>query len=220
MSSIPQWQWKDAAAMLESNTNMQAPQHFQEVLSILNSRNMATRTKGITKSFRLDEDILKKLNEQARNNNTSLNAEINSILRKYIDWDMLASKVGMIPVARPVLSEIFQNIMTKEQVIDLADKVSKEVIHETAHFMKGSLTLESFLSWLKTRMEYCSKVNCMIEDNYNNINPQIKLIFKHDLGKNWSIYHKIVLDYIFYHILRKTNVQIEASDSTLILCLK
>jgi hypothetical protein len=203
--------------MLKSSTNMQAQQHFQEVLSILNGRNTATRTKGITKSFRLDEDTLEKLNEQAKNNNISLNAEINNILGKYVDWDMLASKVGMVPIARPILSEIFQNIMTKEQVIDLADRVSKDVILETAHFMKGSLTLESFLSWLKTRMEYCSKVNCVIEDNYN---PQIKIIFKHDLGENWSIYHKIVLDYIFYHILRKTNVQIEASDSTLILCLK
>ena len=208
---------EDAAAMLKSSTNMQAPQHFQEVLSILDGRNTANKTKGITKSFRLDEDTLRKLNEQAKINNTSLNSEINSVLRKYVDWDMLASKVGMIPLARPILSEIFQNIMTKEQVIDLADKVSKDVIRETAHFMKGSLTLESFLSWLKTRMEYCSKVNCVMEDNYN---PQIKIIFKHDLGENWSIYHKIVLDYIFYHILRKTNVQIEASDSTLILCLK
>lgn len=80
--------------------------------------------------------------------------------------------------------------------------------------MKGSLTLESFLPWPKTRMEYCSKVNCMIEDNYNNINPQIKLIFKHDLGENWSIYHKIILDNIFYELGTYT-VGIEATPTTL-----
>jgi hypothetical protein len=161
--------------MLASETN------GQHILSILNGRNITK--KSITKSFRVDEDVIKKIENEAKNNNTSLNAEINKILRKYVDWDMLADKVGMLPITKPIVYEIFQNIMTKEQVIDLADKVAKNTIRETAHFMKGSLILESFLPWLKTRMEYCSKVNCMIEDNYNNINPQIKLIFKHDLGE-------------------------------------
>lgn len=192
--------------MLASETN------GQHVLSILNGRN--TTKKSITKSFRIEEDIIKKIEDEAKNNNTSLNAEINNILRKYVDWDMLADKVGMLPITKPIVYEIFQNIMTKEQVIDLADKVAKNTIRETAHFMKGSLTLESFLPWLKTRMEYCSKVNCMIEDNYNNINPQIKLIFKHDLGKNWSIYHKIILDNIFYELGTYT-VGIEATPTTL-----
>ena len=200
---------------------MRAPGHFQEVLLILNGTNTATRTKGITKSFRLDTDIIRKLEQQAKNNNTSLNAEVNSILRKYVDWDMLASKVGMIPIARPILSEIFQNIMTKEQVIELANNVAKNVIRETAHFMNGSLTLESFLSWLKTRMQYCSAVSYWIENNNNyNNDPQIKIVFKHDLGENWSMYHKIVFEYIFYQILEKTNVQVETSDGTLILCFK
>jgi hypothetical protein len=131
---------------------------------------------------------------------------------------MLASKVGMIPIARPILSEIFQNIMTKEQVIELADKVAKNVISETAHFMKGSLTLESFLSWLKTRMEYSSKVNCTIEDSISYINPQIKIIFKHDLGENWSIYHKIIFERIFYEILGKKEVEIEISNTAISLC--
>ena len=98
----------------------------------------------MTKLFRLDEDMMTKLNEQAKNNNSSLNAEINSILRKYVEWDMLASKIGMMPVARPIVSEIFQNIMTKEQVIELADKVAKNVIRDTVHFMKGSVTLHHF----------------------------------------------------------------------------
>jgi hypothetical protein len=195
--------------MLASETN------GQHILSILNGRNITK--KSITKSFRVDEDVIKKIENEAKNNNTSLNAEINKILRKYVDWDMLADKVGMLPITKPIVYEIFQNIMTKEQVIDLADKVAKNVIREAAHFMKGSLTLDSFLPWLKTRMEYCSKVNCMIEDNYNNINPQIKLMFKHDLGENWSIYHKIILDNIFYEMGTYT-VGIEATPTTLQLC--
>jgi hypothetical protein len=147
---------------------------------------------------------------------------------------MFESKVGMIPIARPVLMEIFQNIMTKDQVIQLADKIAKNVIRETVIdladkvaknivseivlFTKGSLTLESFLSWLKTRMQHCSAVNYWVEDNYNNISPQIKVIFKHDLGENWSLYHKIIIEHIFYEILGQKEVEIEISGTTISLC--
>jgi hypothetical protein len=53
----------------------------------------------------------------------------------------------MLPIAKPIVYEM-KNIMTREQVIELADRVSKNVTRETAHFMKGSLTLNSFLLWL------------------------------------------------------------------------
>lgn len=192
---------------------------FQKVLLALKA-NDTKKIKGVTKSFRLDEDIITKIAQQAKNNNTSLNSEINNILRRYIEWDMLASKVGMVPIAKPVLSEIFQRIMTMEEVVDLANRVAKNAIREIAYFMKGNLTLESFLSWLKTRMERCSEVNYTIEEENNSPSSQIKMIFKHDLGKNWSIYHKIIVEYIFIEILEINTVETKVSATTLILCFK
>lgn len=188
-----------------SESNNQSSNQFQ-VLSVLNGRHITRKAKSVTKSFRIDEDIIAKINEQANNNNTSLNAEINNILRKYVEWDMLASKVGMIPI----ISEIFQNILTKEQVIDLADKVAKSVIRDTAHFMKGNLDLASFLSWLKTKMGHSLTMNYTMENNSHQI------IFKHDMGENWSIYHKIILDYILYEIGGYTVVT-EATSTALLL---
>jgi len=83
--------------------------------------------------------------------------------------------------------------------------------------MTANLTLESFSSWLKTRMEHCSELNYVIE---NSISPQIKIIFKHDMGENWSIYHKIILEYIFNEILGMNTFEINASNTTLILCFR
>jgi hypothetical protein len=198
--------------LLKSDTIKASESALQLVNCFL--RGNTAKSKGVTKSFRLDEDVIRKISLQARNNNTSFNAEINSILRKYVDWDMLASKVGMIPIARPILSEIFQNIMTKEQVIDLANNVAKNAIHEMVLFMKGNLTLELFLSWLITRMEHCSEVNYSIE----NTSPKPQLIFKHDLGENWSIYHKIIIEHIIHGMLKKYDVGIAISSTTISLC--
>ena len=205
--------------MLRSNTSSQVHSGFQEALLALNRTNSSRRTDSITKSFRLDEDIIRKIDQQARNNNTSLNAEINSILRKYVEWDMLANKIGMIPIARPILSEIFQSIMTKEQVINLANHTAKNAIREIAHFMKGGLTLRLFLSWFLTRMEYCSEINYAIE-NISSSHRQIRLIIKHDLGENWSIYHKIIIEYVFHEILQEATIEIAVSDTMLVLYFK
>jgi len=201
--------------MMMIGTANQRYSEFEKVLSVLSNNRI--KTNSITKSFRLDEDLITKITQEAKNNNTSLNAEINTLLRKYIEWDMLASKVGMIPIAKPVLSEIFQGIMTKE-VIDLANRVAKQAIREIVYFMTANLTLESFLSWLKTRMEHCSELNYVIEKN--SITPQIKIIFKHDMGENWSIYHKIILEYIFNEILGMNTFEINVSNTTLILCFR
>jgi len=198
-----------ATANSISNTD-----YFESISALVN--NNKCYGKGVTKSFRLYEDIVSKLDQQAKNNNVSLNAEINNILRKYVEWDMLANKVGMIPIAKPIVSEIFQKIMTKEQVIDLANNVAKNVICESVHFMKGSLTLESFLSWIKTRMEHCSNVNYSIDSNRH----QVKIIFKHDLGENWSIYHKLIVEQVLDKILAIKNFEIGASSTTLVISFK
>jgi hypothetical protein len=90
---------------------------YLQVLYALNGNGKAKKTSITTKSFRLDNDIISKIEQQASDNRTSLNAEVNNILRKYVEWDMLASKIGMIPIARPIISEIFQRIMTKKQAL-------------------------------------------------------------------------------------------------------
>lgn len=74
--------------MMVTGTASQGSTEFQEVLAALEGGNNIGKIKSITKSFRLDEDIISKIDRRARSNNTSLNAEINNILRKYVEWDM------------------------------------------------------------------------------------------------------------------------------------
>ena len=161
--------------MMINHTNGRSFGEFEEILSGLNSNN--TSEKGITKSFRIDEDVIRKIGQQAKNNNNSINAEVNILLRKCVEWDMLASKIGMISIARPVLSEIFQNIITEEEVIDLPERIAKNSVREIAYFMKGDLTIKLFLSWLRMRMEYCSDINYVTEYS-SGVHLQIKVIFK------------------------------------------
>ena len=80
----------------------------------------------------------------------------------------------------------------------MAIKVGKNAIEDMVLFMKGSIDLDSFLKWLEIRMKNCSvDVNHIVEDNKH------KYIMKHDLGENWALYNKTILETIFNELFER-----------------
>lgn len=166
--------------------------------------------KSDTISFRLDNVVLEKLRKESEKQGLSLNVLVNRILKRYMEWDVFESKVGMIPVAKPVLDSLFKKLSEKE-VIDIAKKVGGEIVKDIATFMKGSMNLESFVSWFETRMNMSG-----FDMNHDVRNDTHTYIIKHDLGKNWSLYHKTVLEIIFRDVLEKqVSVETDARMITL-----
>ena len=163
---------------------------------------VVTPKKTATMTFRIDEDVLNKLRAESENRETSLNTFVNQIFKRYVEWDMFESKVGMIPIAKPIVVELFGK-MKKDEVKDMAARIGKNVVRDIALFMKGDMDLESFLSWLEARMKASS-----IEINHTIKNGTHTIILKHDLGENWSLYHKTVLELIFSEVLDK-NINFE-----------
>ena len=153
--------------------------------------------KTSTMTFRIDEDVLNKLRSESEHRETSLNTFVNHIFKRYVEWDMYEAKVGMIPIAKPIILELFGNL-TKEQTIDMAIRIGKNVVRDTALFMRGDFNLNSFISWFEARMRASS-----IEINHNIKNNIHTFIIKHDLGENWSLYHTTVLELIFREVLEK-----------------
>jgi len=154
--------------------------------------------KTSTMTFRIDEDVLIKLRSESEHRETSLNTFVNHIFKRYVEWDMYEAKVGMIPIAKPIILELFGNL-TKDHVVDMATRIGKNVVRDTALFMRGDFNLNSFISWFEARMRASS-----IEINHNIKNNAHTFIIKHDLGENWSLYHTTVLGLIFREVLETT----------------
>lgn len=165
---------------------------------------METKKSG-TVSFRLDSDVIKKLKKEAARQDVSLNVLANKVFKRYVDWGMFESQVGMVPVARPILDALFKKF-SNDEIIDLADKVGKGIVRDIAKFMKGSMDLDSFMSWFETRMKMSN-----FEMNHSVQNDTHIYIIRHDLGQNWSLYHKTVLELIFHNIFQKP-IKIEINE--------
>lgn len=165
----------------------------------------------ITMTFRIEESTMDLLRIESENREVSLNTLVNQILRRYVEWDMYEAKVGMLPIAKPVVSALFGEI-SKDQVVELAKKVGKNAVHDIALFMKSRMDLPSFLSWFEMRMKSSS-----IEFSRNRLaNGTNTYVMRHDLGYNWSLYHKTLLELIFNEVLQK-RIDVKITSTTIML---
>lgn len=164
--------------------------------------------KTSTMTFRLEDKVLETLRTESDKQQVSLNTFVNQILKRFVEWDMYEPRVGMIPIAKPIVVELF-NKMSREEISQMALDIGKNVVYDISLFMKNKMDLDSFLSWFETRMN-----SSLTETNHSVQNGFHVYILKHDLGKNWSLYHKIVLELIFNEILGK-RIDIDVSNTTL-----
>jgi short-subunit dehydrogenase len=121
---------------------------------------------------------------------------------------MYESKVGLISMLKPVVAVLFKKT-NKQEIIDLATTVGKNSTNDAALFMKNKMDIDSFLSWLDVRMK-----NSSVEVSHSIEGSTHTYILKHDLGENYSLFYKTILESIFNEILGK-HIDCSYSDRIL-----
>ncbi|MGI0073452.1 MAG: CopG family ribbon-helix-helix protein [Nitrosotalea sp.] len=166
----------------------------------------AKKTSTIT--FRLDDEIVKKLRTESGNRQVSTNTLVNQALRRFLEWDVFEPVSGFVMINKLVFSQIFGK-MKQDAVIDIASRVGKNEVRDIALFMKGNLDLLSFLSWFKMRM-----INSSVQVSHTHQDGFHTFIMKHDIGKNWSIYHKTILELLFHEVFNR-KIPVKAEKNTI-----
>ena len=177
------------------------------------SADVGNSGKTTTMTFRIDSEVMRKVSDEAAYDKISINALVNQILARYIEWGINERRAGMVPVSKPLISDLFRRL-SKDEVIAISQDVGKNAIYNIAMFMKGKTDAASFLEWFLTRMKTCSEISDTVEDDGSHT-----YILKHDLGENWSLYHKTILELIFTDFLQKP-IDAFMTDSTLVFTLK
>jgi hypothetical protein len=52
---------------------------------------------------------------------------VNHVLKIFLEWHIFESKVGFVPILKPVVEQLFSK-MTKEQIIEMAANTGKEEV--------------------------------------------------------------------------------------------
>ena len=67
-----------------------------------------------TVSFRIDSILRANLEEEAKKNRTSLNTLVSQILSRYADWWRYAGRLGLIPVSKDLLRDVYKSLEKPE----------------------------------------------------------------------------------------------------------
>lgn len=70
-------------------------------------------------------------------------------------------------------------------------------------FMKGETDIISFMSWFEMQI-----INSSVQVSHMLDNGRHTFVMKHDIGKNWSLYNKIIFQLIFEELFhRKIDIK-------------
>ncbi len=167
------------------------------------------RKKTATITFRFDVDIIDKLQKEAKNHQVNTNTLATQAIRRFLEWDIYQPRIGLVSLNKPVFVKIFNRL--KEKEIETLASVAKDEIRDTALFMKGEMDVRSFMSWFEMQM-----LNSSVQVSHMNDDGSHTFVMKHELGKNWSLYNKTILELIFDELFHK-KIVVKYDKNTFVL---
>ncbi len=167
------------------------------------------RKKTGTITFRFDVELIDKLQKEAMNHQVNTNTLATQAMRRFLEWDIYQPRIGLVSLNKPVFVKIFDKLKQKE-VEDLAS-VAKDEIRDTALFMKGEVDANSFMTWFEMQM-----INSSVQVSHMNDDGEHTYVMKHELGKNWSLYNKTILELIFEELFSK-KILVKFDKSTFVI---
>jgi hypothetical protein len=138
--------------------------------------------KTVLKTIRISESLARSLEKEAADEDTTVNADIGSILSRHFDWHKKAEEFGFVALHKPLLMSLIEGL----DDVTLA-RIGREVLtsswKEMAEFWLQDSSPKGLLDALSMASKFDSKMRIRVtqeEDTYT-------IVFHHDLGRKWSI---------------------------------
>ena len=171
------------------------------------------KRKTVGRSFRIDEEWIKVLNEEAEKQGISANSLLNRLLQQYAYLRYML-RYGAITVTRKGFSGILEccpEDKLRENGRNAGSTITRDIL-----LTMGVAPDYSFVILLvkKILSEFAGWFEC---DHHIKRDKEI-LHFRHDLGIKWSIYVEAAASETFHSILGK-KVTTEISDSSVTITI-
>jgi hypothetical protein len=135
-----------------------------------------------TRSFRVDTELSKVLDEESERMGVSVNALVNMILKRYSEFTRFLSKIDLVVVNRELLKSLFDSYPNVD-IYGLGVTAGELIPRDTILFWKKTLSFETVL-------EYIEKIICRYGflGTYDETtqNEQRIIVIRHRLGKKGS----------------------------------
>ncbi len=155
------------------------------------SKNRFEKSESIT--FRMVKPVLDELRGEAEHKLKSVNTLVNQIIKTYASWHKTAKQAGIGYFDKVLVSDMI-NILSDEQIVQLAQQHCKRLINDIVYMLENQTSLPS---------SFDSTINWIEVSGFNykyNANKEFKtLVIQFDMGRKWSLffytYIQLALEY-------------------------
>ena len=138
-----------------------------------------------TRTLRLDDDVEDALKRMSAEEGESVNVIAGRALRKLVEWDRVADKVGMLSLSREMVTRLMAT-QTLDQARSLGDWVGMDLLGPFAHFTHGAITQDTLLETIELLSRYS---RAFVFDKTVSGRSHTWVI-RHSMGMKWSAYYQ------------------------------
>ncbi|MEE9282593.1 MAG: hypothetical protein V3U49_00765 [Nitrososphaerales archaeon] len=143
------------------------------------------RDNTIVRSLRLWSQLDVIIQEDARQQGLSVNGLINTILRKYIEWDRYVEKCRFSSLPREAFREILE-IVDDRELVKLGEDLGRRLPKDLLSLWFPKVRLDTFREYV----ERCSRYDGIGKSELRVDDGELTIAYFHDLGQKWSEYQK------------------------------
>jgi hypothetical protein len=169
------------------------------------------KTESIT--FRLDNEVLVSLRQEARRKDVSVNTLVSQIARQHTNWHSLAAQAGFISVRKPLLTKLLDS-QNDEEIKLLASHVAFCSNKDFLLMLRRKYNIYSALDMIETWISISGYSYTHNVEDLDYSNRLHSFIIQHHMGRKWSLYLSELYKN-FFEEFGIRNAQFDLTDSTL-----
>jgi hypothetical protein len=169
-------------------------------------------TKNSTRTIRIDDDLDHKIGKMAKTEGISVNLLVNTALREYLEWFVVARRFGMGSFSLAFVDKLIEKF-SDEECEELGRWSVREVFIPFVEYQYGNLSFDSFLKVFERFAKYTGRFKFDITDN----GTEYILFLKHRPGvRKWSYFYDGLLRSILGKVL-SGDVKTELTDDLIVV---
>jgi hypothetical protein len=174
------------------------------------NNNNKDKDKLLHQGFRIQEQVIKSLTEEAARKGISVSNLVNKILKNHATHEMQFEELGFILVSKDFLRKIFNAIDNEKHIQDFGKEIGITMAKEYVSYFYphvNSITLVQFLDYWFRRFQSCKH---MVENNSDRSQRHYFTV-NHDINIKFSFALKAILEGLIEPVSKTT---VEFTDVT------
>src|SRR5215210_6114097 len=166
------------------------------------NNNTNNKDKLLHQGFRIQEQVIKTLTEEAARKGISISNLVNKILKNYVTHEMQFEELGFILVSKDFLRKIFSVVDDEKDIQDFGKEIGTTIAKEYVSYFYpqvNSITLVQFLDYWFRRFQSCKH---MVENNDRSQKHYFTV--NHDINIKFSVALKAILEGLIEPVSKTT----------------